>query len=381
MSTRRVTTCALASVLFTLLVAGCARPGRPEMAEPVFYPPAPDVPRVQFLTSFSSAEAWLQRRSTFAQFVLGAEQEERGAINNPYGMAGRDGVLYICDLGERAVHRIDLRNREYSRLGNPQILSRPVDVTLGPDGTRYVCDTGKGMVAVFGPDDNFVRHIGNPEETVPIDLAVSGEELYVADVANAELEAWSKDGELLRKLATRGLGPDELRMPNSVAVGPNGHVFVTDAELATVKEYTPDGAYVKSIGMPGDRPGNFARPKGLAIDAAGHIYVADAQWEVVQVFSLKGELLLYFGGAVPGPHGMGLPAGLAIDDTSLDAFRDYVADDFQPQYLLFVVNQFGRNKIGVYAFGEGEPRELSEEAQAGGGEPEGGAVQTAAPQD
>ena len=48
---------------------------------------------------------------------------------------------------------------------------------------------------------------------------------------------------------------------------------------------------------------------------------------------------------------MGMPAGLAIDATSLSAFRSYVDKDFIPEYLLFVANQFGKHKIGVYAFG------------------------------
>jgi hypothetical protein len=49
---------------------------------------------------------------------------------------------------------------------------------------------------------------------------------------------------------------------------------------------------------------------------------------------------------------MGVPAGIAIDRTSLPAFQKYVDKDFRAEYLLFVANQFGPNKIGVYAFGK-----------------------------
>ena len=68
-----------------------------------------------------------------------------------------------------------------------------------------------------------------------------------------------------------------------------------------------------------------------------------------------GRLLIYFGGASPKPEGMGLPAGIAIDTTSLPYFQQFVSKDFQPEYLLFVANQFGpQHKIGVYAFGNSE---------------------------
>ncbi len=34
-------------------------------------------------------------------------------------------------------------------------------------------------------------------------------------------------------------------------------------------------------------------------------------------------------------------------------FEPFIARDFEAEYLLFVVNQFGRNKVAVYAFGQG----------------------------
>lgn len=47
-----------------------------------------------------------------------------------------------------------------------------------------------------------------------------------------------------------------------------------------------------------------------------------------------------------------MPAGVAVDTTSIEAFREFIDADFDPQYLLFVANQFGKRKIGVYAFGK-----------------------------
>ncbi|NIA06644.1 MAG: hypothetical protein GWP14_03245 [Actinobacteria bacterium] len=321
------------------------------MSAPIFYPPSPDAPRLQFLVSFSDVASWLERGSPFADFVVGAKQEKRGSIKSPYGIAARDGRLYICDLGLRLIHVIDLPRKSYGVLGTPDQIRNPVNITIDADGTKYVCDTGKRMVAVFDAEDRFLRYLGDPQRCVPIDLAIFGDELFVVDIAGAKVEVWSKEGKFLRTIATKGRGPDQLRRPTNLAVDQRGHVFVTDTALAMVKEYSSEGQFIKTIGGPGNRPGYFARPKGIAIDPQGRLYVADAQWDIVQAFSSDGQLLIYFGGAGSKPEGMGLPAGLAIDATSLNVFRRFVSKDFEAEYLLFVVNQFGTNKIGVYAFG------------------------------
>ncbi|MDP6527039.1 MAG: hypothetical protein QGH15_22905 [Kiritimatiellia bacterium] len=80
--------------------------------------------------------------------------------------------------------------------------------------------------------------------------------------------------------------------------------------------------------------------------------MVDAQWEVVQIFDSEGRVLLAFGGAKPGPDGMGMPAGIVTDRTSLPAFQKYIDKNFKAEYLLFVTNQFGPNKICVFAFGK-----------------------------
>ncbi|UCC97830.1 MAG: hypothetical protein JSW66_18540, partial [Phycisphaerales bacterium] len=69
------------------------------VSEPVFFPPPPEVPRLQFLTSFSGPED-LGPRATggLERFVLG-EPEAMEGIAAPYGMALFEGKLYVCDVG------------------------------------------------------------------------------------------------------------------------------------------------------------------------------------------------------------------------------------------------------------------------------------------
>jgi DNA-binding beta-propeller fold protein YncE len=349
----RLPVCVAAAALVAAVAGGCARTREAEPAGPVFYPPPPDAPRLQHLTTVRTADPWIQKKSSFAEFIVGTDDEAaaEGEIKSPYGVALHGGKLYVCDLGRFRVHVLDFLQNRYAVLGTPEQVVKPVGVTVTPDGTKYVCDAGKRGVVVFDAADRFVRRLGDPRECGPIDVAVYEDELFVADAPGAEIEVWDRQGNLKRTVSGRGEGPHQLRRPAGVAMGPNGHLYVSDMELAAVKEFDRAGKYIRSIGAPGDRPGFFARPKGIAVDAAGRIYVADTQWDKIQIFSPEGQLLLFFGESTHLPHGMITPTGVAIDATSLQAFAGHVAPDFVAEYLLVVTNQFGANKVVVHAFG------------------------------
>jgi DNA-binding beta-propeller fold protein YncE len=331
-------------------VGGCG-PAKVGPIGPIFYPAPPDAPRLQYLTTINSAEEWQRSGSAFADFLVGRNKTDEAEISGPYGVALRDGKLYICDLGVSKIHVIDFANKRYSILGTPDQVKRPANIAIDADGAKYVVDTGKKQVIVFDAQDKFVRELGNPEKISPISVAVRGDELFVADALGGKVEVWTKDGQLKRTISSKGTGPAQLLHPSGIAFGAEGHLFVVDQELGAVKEFDVEGKYIKSIGSSGDRPGFFARPKGIAIDSQNYIYVADAQWDKIQIFSPEGQLLLFFGEPGVNAYGLITPTGLAIDATSLDLFRKYAAPNFEPEYLLVVTNQFGENKIVFFAFG------------------------------
>jgi len=350
MNRSRAMACLMGSAMIAFAVGGCG-PAKEGPRAPVFYPPPPDVPRLQYLTTIKNAEEWQQHGSTFAEFLVGRSKTDEGEIRGPYGVALRDGKLYICDLGVSRIHVIDFANKRYSILGTPDQVKRPANIVIDADGAKYVADVGKRQIIVFDAQDKFVRELGNPEKISPISVAIRGDELFVADALGGRVEVWTKDGQPKRTISTKGTGPAQLLRPSGIAFGAEGHLFVVDQELETVKEFDVEGKYIKSIGSAGDRPGFFARPKGIAIDAKNLIYVADAQWDKIQVFSPEGQLLLFFGEPGVKDYGLLTPTGLAIDTTSLDLFRKYAAPNFEPEYLLVVTNQFGENRIVFFAFG------------------------------
>jgi len=350
MNRSRAIACLVGSVMIAGAVGGCG-PAKEGPMGPVFYPAPPDVPRLQYLTTIKSAEQWQNKGSSFSDFLVGRSKTEEGEIKGPYGVALRDGKLYVCDLGVLRIHVIDFVNKRYSVMGTPDQVKKPAYLVIDADGTKYVADTGKRQVIVFNAQDEYVRSMGDPEKIAPISVAVRGDELFVADAMNDRIEVWTKAGQLKRTISSKGTGPAQLMHPSGIAFGAEGHLFVVDQEMGTVKEFDAEGRFVKAIGSPGDRPGFFARPKGIAIDPQNLIYVADNQWDKIQIFSPEGQLLLFFGEPGAKAYGLLTPTGLAIDTTSMEYFRKYVSPNFEPEYLLVVTNQFGENKVVFFAFG------------------------------
>ncbi len=347
-------------VILLGMAAGCAPTLAPVRGNPVFYPPPPDVPRLQFLTSFSNLDAWKgQTQTSFTDFVVGGKKNEQKKIISPYGLAVWNARLYICDLGKHCVYFVDFANKTSGTLGTPELIDTPVNIAIDADGTKYVCDTQKRMVAIFDAQDRFVRSLGDSARCTPICLAIRGDELFVADIAGSKVEVWNKAGKLLRTISSKGEEPGQLNMPTNLAISPASILYISNTGSSTVERFDADGRYLKPLGLPGDRPGNFARPKGIVIDPKGIVYVADTQWDVVQIFSPEGQLLLYFGGRSQGPENMVTPTGLAIDASSLPYFRQYVSKDFEAEYLLFVANEFGKDKISVLAFGNTEKAKIA----------------------
>ncbi len=349
------------TVAATCWMAGCASTaGKQEAAAPpqsIFYPASPAPPRLQFLTSFSDGQQVDAKPTGFSQWVVGTEKPKVGAnssrIDSPYGIAADHGRIYVCDVDRDRVHIVDLVKHTYGILGDANLLNNPVNIVIDADGTRYVCDTGRRLVVVFDANDQYIRTLGDPNACTPQDLAIYDGHFYVTDIRDMEIEVWDRDGTTVRTISRKGPGPDELSRVANIAIDAKGNIFVTDMLQQIVKIFNQDGNLVGTIGGRGGDIGLFARPKGIAVDSANDaVYVTDSQWDVVQVFNEKGELLLVFGEPGTEPQSMGLPSTVYIDRTSIDVFRKYIDPNFEPQYLLFLANQFGRNKIAVYAFGK-----------------------------
>ena len=336
-----------------LLMSACASPGRGVDGEDgyVLFPPPPEKPRIQFLTSYSNSLDVLPPLSGFRRFVVG-EQEGR-PIGKPYGVAIHDGQILVCDTAFAVIEVFDLKARTFEILGGGQNgrLGKPINVSVDEDGTRYVADTILNRVMIYDRSNRFLRAFGEPDKWSPTDVAIVGERLYVTDRKNGQVVVMEKaTGQEIRRMSKLGAGKDELFLPTNVAVNADGDVYVSDTGNFRVQKFDSRGRHLRRFGKLGKRFGQFVRPKGIALDREGRLYAVDAASEVVQIFDPEGQLLVFFGGEGNHPGGLNLPAKVVVDYDNVDLFADLALPGYEIEYLVIVTSQYGPNKVNVFGF-------------------------------
>jgi DNA-binding beta-propeller fold protein YncE len=341
-----------AGLLLPGLLSSCATKPAPKTY--TFFPPAPDDPRIQFLTVFGS-EGDLHRGRSFADYIIG-EQKTTDPLIKPYGLAMHDGKVFVCDTVGGNIEVFDFKQRRaayFAPVGEGKF-GLPVNITIDKDGTRYVADTGRAQVLIYSADGTFLEAMGKRDEMKPSDVAVSADRLYVADLLNHCVRVYAKAGHklLFTIPADAKAANGKLFSPTNLALDQaGGRLVVSDTGADVVQIYDLEGKYLRSIGRAGVGPGMFARPKGVAVDRQGITYVVDAATQVVQLFDTEGRLLMYFAQAGASTQGeVSLPAVVKLDYDNLGYFQKYVAPGKQIDYLIFVTSQFTGQKVNVYGF-------------------------------
>ncbi|HDZ68944.1 MAG TPA: 6-bladed beta-propeller [Phycisphaerales bacterium] len=334
------------------MLSGC-QPAEIEQVplKPVFFPSAPDKPRLQFLKSFSGPEdIGAARPSVFERFILG-EPETRESIAKPYGIAISEGKLYVCDTGRRMVEVLDLENRTFGYLTKDVRLMSPANIYID-DGTKYIADPRANAVFVFDKNDTLGAILGRELKIKPADIVVRGQKCYVTDLIRNQVVVLDKTtGKEITRIGKEGDGEGQFMLISDLALDQQGNIYVTDKVKAQITKFDKSGTFLRTIGRLGDNIDEFVRPKGIAIDKAGRIWVVDAASEVAKIYNPEGQLLLFFG--LPGnrPGMMNLPADIVLDYDNVELFREYAVEGAKIEFLVLVSNQFGLNKINVYGFG------------------------------
>jgi len=156
----------------------------------------------------------------------------------------------------------------------------------------FVADSRNGRIQVFDLAGNFERAFGEPGDGPgdlgrPMNLAVHEGELYVPEYFNDRISVFALDGTFRRTVGEPGDGPGQLDAPGGVAVAENGDLFVADFYNHRLQHLRPDGGFVAQwgTGEPGRWAGEFTYPTDVAIGADGKVFVADGYADRIQVFA------------------------------------------------------------------------------------------------
>lgn len=337
------------------LLVGCAATKPP--APTTFYPPLPLQPRLQFLTSISTEDDVGKKTSGFRTFVTGEGELKRG-ITRAMDVGSVKGMLYVTDLAFGRIIMIDLEKGTFDLLKDQDLgaLRQPLGLHVSEDGYKYVADGVRKQVVVFGPDNAYVRSYGKAGQFErPMDVAVFGERIYVADFPRHVVEVMDKtSGEIVQTIGGRGTEAGQMDRPSHLRVDRQGNLFVNDSFNFRIQKFDPQGEYLQEFGYAGSTLGGFARPKGMDVSPDGkHLYVTDAAFENVQIFDDETTLLLlYFSQFGAGPGDLYLPMAVFVDDKNVEYFQRYADKNFKIRYLVIVSNSLGFKKLNIYGFGD-----------------------------
>ena len=343
-----------------LFLSSCAATTPTSGDKPVFFPPAPAPPRIQYLTSFENSQDVEGDAAEIKLFAVGAPQTEAlRAFSKPYGITARGTRLYVADSIAGKVAAIDLRLKTFVWLKGdfgPGKLGKPINLSTDAEGNLYVADTKRKKVLAYDAAGNFLQSYGDGYDMKPVDVAADEHRLYVLDMSRHKILVFNKrDGQLLEGFGQDSENPRErLRLATNMALTEQGIFYVANAGTGSIIMLDRDGHTLGAFGGMGDGLGQFARPKGVASDSKKRLYVVDAAFQNVQLFDEEQKLLMFFG--APGlPRGsLRVPAGIAVTDRDIDFYQQLAAPGFKLEQVILVVSQLGPHKVTVYGLGKQE---------------------------
>ena len=271
-----------------------------------YWPPGPDLPRYEYLMRIYSSADILKKTDDdlLKEFVVGKPLPEY-IFKRPVDVASGSGMLYVLDSETPLVHVFDFARRSYFKFGYrfEGELAKPVGITVDKKGRVYVADRGRNSIIIydgFGLFQSLIDLNGITTQLAGIVTDPEGNIIYVVDRGGIDSEAHQiivlkGNGELVKRIGSRGREAGQFNLPMDVALGSNNILYVLDTGNFRVQTFDGEGEPLSSWGSAGNGIGQFGMPRSITLDRDNNVYVSDAQFGNVQVFNSDGELLMPIG--------------------------------------------------------------------------------------
>lgn len=284
-------------------------------------------------------------------YLLGPGRNAKSSqLDYPSGVAvDASGNLYIADLGNSVVRKVDAQGRISVFASAPigdggaarsASLSQPTAIVLDAHNNVYVND-GSGRVRKIDGNGRITTVAGTGElgfvadgvaaNTAPLNspagISVSqAGDLFIADYGNHRVRKVGADGMIgsVAGTGTAGFSGDggpavsaQLSSPSGVAVDRAGNVYIADTANNRIRRVSTGGTITTlagngTAGYAGDSgPASAAElssPTGLVVDSSGNVYVADTGNSTVRRISENGTITTIAGTGKQGPSDDGGPA-------------------------------------------------------------------------
>lgn len=304
-------------------------------ANTLVWPPPPAPARIRFERSISNPRDLQGKPHLLRRFFNRLTGKKAKRFIRPTGVAVRDGIIYVADMGGQTLWILDTAHGDSIELhqAGKYPLVAPAAVAVRNDGAVFLADAWKKRVYLISRDGKFLGIAADDGLKRPAGVAYDEQNgrLYVADSAAHTIIAFAPDGKKVLSWGGRGSADGKFNYPTHISIDRQGTVLVTDALNFRIQAFDRDGKFLWKFGKHGDGSGDFAAPKGVAVDSEGHVYVVDALFDSVQIFNKEGALLLGFGERGTENGQFWLPGGIFIDARD----RIYVCDSYNHRIQVF----------------------------------------------
>lgn len=173
-------------------------------------------------------------------------------------------------------------------------LQMPNDLAFDQYGQLYVVDSRRNRIEVFNPvTGENLRSIGGGQLRFPVALAISGEELFVADQSNFQVKVFDLQGNLLRSFGSRSTQgmvsyswKGKFVRLQSLAIDGTGRLHVLDSHMGIIQILSAvNGVYLGSYGAMGSAPGELDLPLDIDMNQYGETAVANTRNERIELLT------------------------------------------------------------------------------------------------
>ena len=167
------------------------------------------------------------------------------------------------------------------------LLREPRGAAVDGRGRIWIADFGNSRLRVYDAAGGLLggwggRGAGTFGLREACGVAISGDDLYVADTWNGRVQRYTLAGEW-KATATGFYGP------RGVAIAPDKTVWVSDTGNNRIQHFDPDLNLLGTTGKKGTGDGEFQGPIGIAVSRSGSVYVADVGNRRIVVLRPGGE--------------------------------------------------------------------------------------------
>lgn len=276
-------------------------------------------------------------------FANDGGQGDQAQVNNPYGLViGPDGALYVCDIDNHAIRRLDMKTRKlttvagtlgkkgYSGDGGPATgaqLNQPYEIRFDRAGHMFFVEMPNHVIRRVDRKTGIISTIagtgqpgfsgdGGPavkaQMRQPHSIAFDPQgRLMISDIGNHRvrridmktgiIETWLGTGDKSATPDGAPLAGTAINGPRAIDLDPKGNLYLALREGNAV--YKVDVAAGKFVhlagtgdkGYTGDggdaRKARLSGPKGIAWSPDGGVYIADTESHTIRRIDLKSGLI------------------------------------------------------------------------------------------